>query len=794
MPLSDIKEKDMKKFTKYAVLLLCTAIMTVMLTGCPNVLDMLGGGKSYSITVASGIQNGTLTPNKSSFSANEAVVLTAVPANGYVLTTVTAVVGNTSITVGGSGNTRTFTMPSENVTVNATFTAVDYQVNISASISHGSVTSDKATAHYGDTVTLTAEPSNGYQFYAWNVTNANGTAVTVTNNSFTMPESAVTVSATFTELPPETYSINVTRGIATVNGNVVTSATAGTSVTITANSPETGKQFSSWTTTSSGVSFGDENTSSTTFTMPENHVSVTANYTNVNYTITQASSFSNGNVTFSASTATYNSTVTLTVVPSSGYKLATISVTKADGGTVSLSGSGTGSGATRTFSMPARNVTVSATFTPETYLIAKGTTSNGTISVDSSANYGSLVTVTASPNTGYQLASVTVTNGSNSIQVSGSGNSRSFYMPAGNVTINATFSAISYNISITNGTAKNASGQTITTATIGTPVTIVANAPTGQQDFNQWTTTTSGVNFASATSSSTTFSMPARDVIISATYQNYYTVTYASGVSNNTISVPTDTTHYHTGNTVTVSFEIGTRPDYDFLGWSNGSTTYTSSGTTSFTMSGSNVTLTAQWGAPAPTESASATKAVGDIVLSDGSIVRYANVDQMNNTQKEKAIAVIFDEEGQKGVGLTTDSKKWCSDAAALYNNNTLATSTADGQSNSNALHPQMGVWDSPSYPAFWWAEHYSAGNYTSGWYLPASGELFTLFSNADAVSASLTALGLTSPYDGNNWFWSSTTISNSANYANFLSDAANTNGSGTDKDNTLNVCAIHVF
>ena len=107
--------------------------------------------------------------------------------------------------------------------------------------------------------------------------------------------------------------------------NVVTSATAGTSITITANSPDTGKQFSIWTTTTSGVSFGNANTSSTTFFMPESNVSVTANYTSVNYTISQASSFSNGNVLFSASTATYNSTVTLTIEPSSGYKLDNIS-------------------------------------------------------------------------------------------------------------------------------------------------------------------------------------------------------------------------------------------------------------------------------------------------------------------------------------------------------------------------------------------------------------------------------------------------------------------------------------
>ena len=49
-----------------------------------------------------------------------------------------------------------------------------------------------------------------------------------------MPAQNVTVSASFTELPPETYSITVTGGTATVNGNQVSCATAGETITLTA--------------------------------------------------------------------------------------------------------------------------------------------------------------------------------------------------------------------------------------------------------------------------------------------------------------------------------------------------------------------------------------------------------------------------------------------------------------------------------------------------------------------------------------------------------------------------------
>ena len=50
---------------------------------------------------------------------------------------------------------------------------------------------------YGATVTLEAEASADYVFTAWSVT-ANGTEITVTDNTFEMPASDVTVTATFT--------------------------------------------------------------------------------------------------------------------------------------------------------------------------------------------------------------------------------------------------------------------------------------------------------------------------------------------------------------------------------------------------------------------------------------------------------------------------------------------------------------------------------------------------------------------------------------------------------------------
>jgi uncharacterized repeat protein (TIGR02543 family) len=73
-----------------------------------------------------------------------------------------------------------------------------------------------------------------------------------------------------------------------------------------------------------------------------------------------------------------------------------------------------------------------------------------------------------------------------------------------------------------------------------------------------------------------------------------YTVTYA--LNGGSGSVPTDSTKYLTGDTAIVQFSpLPTRTGYTFSGWSDGTTTYTSTGTTNFTMASANVTLNAQW-------------------------------------------------------------------------------------------------------------------------------------------------------------------------------------------------------
>ncbi|MCD7784777.1 MAG: hypothetical protein LUH18_04245 [Oscillospiraceae bacterium] len=84
---------------------------------------------------------------------------------------------------------------------------VDGEVSVASSVKHtinisdttkGTVTASSTTAKSGEAITLTATPDSGYTLSALTVTNSRGNEIAVTNNTFSMPSSDVTVSATFT--------------------------------------------------------------------------------------------------------------------------------------------------------------------------------------------------------------------------------------------------------------------------------------------------------------------------------------------------------------------------------------------------------------------------------------------------------------------------------------------------------------------------------------------------------------------------------------------------------------------
>ena len=133
---------------------------------------------------------------------------------------------------------------------------------------HGSISAPEM-AYGSQTVTLTATPETGYCLSSWDVRDANNTPITVTNNTFVMPESNVTVSATFVEGLAITMA-SVMNGAISADPNY---ALQGTTINLTA-TPETGYVFNSWIV----YKTGDVNTtvavSGDSFTMPDYDVTV----------------------------------------------------------------------------------------------------------------------------------------------------------------------------------------------------------------------------------------------------------------------------------------------------------------------------------------------------------------------------------------------------------------------------------------------------------------------------------------------------------------------------------------
>ena len=86
-----------------------------------------------------------------------------------------------------------------------------------------------------------------------------------------------------TEIPAlRDYAVTVTGGTATVAaGTTITRAMEGVEVTVTADTPETGKVFDKWVVKAGGVILANETSATTTFTMPGNDVKIEATYKDV---------------------------------------------------------------------------------------------------------------------------------------------------------------------------------------------------------------------------------------------------------------------------------------------------------------------------------------------------------------------------------------------------------------------------------------------------------------------------------------------------------------------------------
>lgn len=241
-------------------------------TGATNVIQLrrytsvtIGASvAAHSITVYTAT-GGTASLDKYSAAPGETVTYTASPGTGYSASAPSS--PYVTFTAAGA-NKWTFVMPSQNVTISPQFSKINYTVTVSKTPSGGgSVSSNKNTANYGDTVTLTVTPNAGWRVKSI-TTNVSGVAIS--NNKFTMPASNITVTVTFEKIPYTITKQTSPSGAGTVTTSKST-ANVGDSITVS-QTPATGYYFNGWETSPANL------INNNAFTMPAGNVTVTAKY------------------------------------------------------------------------------------------------------------------------------------------------------------------------------------------------------------------------------------------------------------------------------------------------------------------------------------------------------------------------------------------------------------------------------------------------------------------------------------------------------------------------------------
>ena len=165
---------------------------------------------NYNVTVAQGITNGTVTVNPTSALEGDTITVTATPAQGYELATLTYTYGQTTNNI--DQTTMKFLMPAANVTVNATFTELAHVANPTFTPTAGSFitaqqvsiacTTEGATIHY--TIDGT-DPTTNSTVYSEAFTVSTTTTVKAMAVKTGLNNSDV-VSATYTIIEPMTIA------------------------------------------------------------------------------------------------------------------------------------------------------------------------------------------------------------------------------------------------------------------------------------------------------------------------------------------------------------------------------------------------------------------------------------------------------------------------------------------------------------------------------------------------------------------------------------------------------------
>lgn len=229
----------------------------------------------------------------------------------------------------------------------------------------GTASASPSFAKNGTKITVFQEADSGYRFTGWNVISGN---VTIDNNQFTMPAQPITITAKFE--PNPTHPV-------TVNGGIGSGDYAeGTTVSITA-TVAGDQRFIEWTVNEGNAVLVDPTNTTTTFIMPTQAVTVTANfwsssgdssssgengsYTSPAYPPIMEQPAEGGTIAVTPAKPNKGDIVTITPKPENGYQVDKIIVTGQDGRVLEVKKNPDG---TFSFTQPANTVKIEISYKP----------------------------------------------------------------------------------------------------------------------------------------------------------------------------------------------------------------------------------------------------------------------------------------------------------------------------------------------------------------------------------------------------------------------------------------------
>ncbi len=390
---------------------------------------------------------------------------------------------------------------------------------------------------------VAASAPTGQVFSAW--TGSTVASPSSASTTITMGAAAAAVTATYVDGP--FYVLTV------VNGSGDGSYLGGAVVTITADAPTAGQVFNGWT----GATVADAAAASTTITV-STVTTVTATYTAAaTFTLTVISGTGGGN--FAA--ASVNAIVAN--APATGKVFSAWT-----GDTAALTNPAASS---TNATMPSAPVTVTATYVDGPFFVLTVTNGSG----DGSYLGGSVVTITAdAPANGKVFSLWTGASVADATK------------PSTTLTVTTTTTVVAtyvdsapptYTLTVVQGTGDG----NYVAASVNA---IVADAPTTGHVFSAWTG--GGSSIANASAASTTITMPAAPLTVTATYVNgpFYTLVVNSGTGDGS---------YLAGAVVTIVADAPPAGQV-FSAWTGATVASSSSPSTTIAISG-NATVTATY-------------------------------------------------------------------------------------------------------------------------------------------------------------------------------------------------------